>query len=319
MADFRFSILYFSTIVCHIQMRPRICIRRPTKLQLIVTFFASLLVLGGFSVVYVRSLVRTAAGDWLALLDLDGKYVALDTDSVCDGRRLGNQMFTISALLYVAHLTNRVPVLPSRASWNCLDDYEQFFDATSSDNIASNVTAVKYISDRFDLCPCFRFEERLPMAYDESIVSMVDHRDAASNRMLLLAGYYQSWRYVDPVADAVRRALTFTPEIQEAAAFYLVDALPLASSVSKQLVRVGIHARRGDMASVPKLVKNGYEPPGIGFYRQAIDYFVERYDWLQFIVCSDNIKWARKNIIIPKKIASSAKGNAAVCLTRFNS
>ena len=250
--------------------------------------------------------------------DPSNLLVSFDAESLCDGRRLGNQLFSISALLYAARLTGRKAVLPDKTTWKCMYDFDSFFvPATGSSR--GDVSVIKY-SGRFNattqstvICPCFRFTESLPMAYDERVAELSGMTNDVSNRTLLLFGYFQSWRYVDPIADSVRRALTFAPEIREAAAAYLADALPpfpysTSSSVDGRLVRVGIHARRGDMVSLSKHVEMGYTPPGAEFYRRAIEYFVERYTRLQFIVCSDEFDWSQQNIRGPENTTSLPDG-----------
>jgi len=248
--------------------------------------------------------------------------VSFDAESACDGRRLGNQLFTVSALLYAAQLTGRTAVLPDRDMWTCMSEFSEHFVRESSDSRGGHNDGVAVISysRRFKestqstvICPCFRFTERLPMAYDEQIAKLSDMANSASNRTLLMFGYFQSWRYVDPVADSVRRALIFAPEVGQAAAKYLAAAMPpfpppTSSGVDRRLVRVGIHVRRGDMASIPVHIIDGYKPPGAEFYRRAIDFFVERHSRVQFVACSDEMDWTQQNIRAPKNTTSLADG-----------
>jgi hypothetical protein len=201
---------------------------------------------------------------------------------------------------------------------NSVEKYFVFADGNSSSTAGDDVVVVSH-TDCFNsatmsdvVCPCFLLTEKSAMAYDERVDQLSKNEDAISNRTVLLAGYFQSWRYVDPIASSIRHALRFTPNIQEAARNYLDEVIPpivpLSSSDTDQLVRVGVHARRGDMASIESLIGKGYEPPGPEFYRRAMSYFVERYDRVQFIVCSDDRDWARQNIVLPTNDTRQPEG-----------
>jgi hypothetical protein len=238
----------------------------------------------------------------------DERFVVFDPGSVCDGRRLGNQIFSISAMLYVARRTNRTPVLPDPKLWRCIQDFEAYFIPEAGlfeHRLGSNGTKLLEES-----CPCFGFHERLAMAFDESVESLWNNAETASHRTIALSGYFQSWKYVEPVADLMRRALVFNPAVRQSAERFLQESVPTTTTATTtsacdgrtvvvRLVRIGVHVRRGDMSWSRTLLDRGYAPPGPEFYRLAISYFIEQYSRLQFIVLSDDVEWARQNVVVP--------------------
>lgn len=257
----------------------------------------------------------------------DTSFVVFDIPPQCDGRRLGNQLFMIAALLYVAQRTGRQAIVAD-VRWNCLEDFDKFFEETPAPTLSSSWTALgghdQYLQRTLPqslknrpfsrstllqtiLCPCFRFSERFPMDYDDRLVSTVTSAAARSKQTIILRGYFQSWRYASPVADVLRRTLTFKPEVRQVASQFLDREAPrygveMTSSGAVEpesaSLRVGIHARRGDMLTAYH-ISVGYEPPGSTFYQNAMKYMVERYRKrkLYFIVCSDDVEWAKQNIV----------------------
>ena len=61
------------------------------------------------------------------------------------------------------------------------------------------------------------------------------------------------------------------------------------SARQRNATRVGVHVRRADYAS-------GYTVSPTDYFRSAMRYFTERYRHVEFIVCSDDIRWCRNNL-----------------------
>ena len=68
----------------------------------------------------------------------------------------------------------------------------------------------------------------------------------------------------------------------------------------KEAVFVGVHARRTDYQQYAKEVQ-GVSSPGRGYYREAMDHYLEEYQdhntMVWFVVLSDDQAWAEKNIL----------------------
>jgi len=206
-------------------------------------------------------------------------------------RRLGNTMFSFAATIGIARLNNMTAVV-ERAS--PLVDTFHILEPTSvnMDNTMA-YTSVNY----------FEYGRR-GSAYDRGTRNLFRVIGSQPNHVRLL-GYFQSWRYFDSVADRVRQNFVFREHISTEAKFYLSSVEPTAWDKSAGgCIRVGIHVRRGDMID-QRLRDFGYTTATSDYFRSAMQYFAERYQNVQFVVCSDNIEWCRNNLPTAADIGSN--------------
>lgn len=69
---------------------------------------------------------------------------------------------------------------------------------------------------------------------------------------------------------------------------------------------VGIHVRRGDMTKMDRLKSYGFALGGPDYVVRAMHHFLERLrSHVTFIICSDNIWWCRRNIVLPATVHRS--------------
>ena len=114
------------------------------------------------------------------------------------------------------------------------------------------------------------------LAYDPAFERMPDQT--------YLIGYWQSWRYLEAVAQQV------WTELQ--------PGLPLSSTSNRMkdaMLRgasVSLHIRRGDYVSAPQ-TSEFHGVLDLEFYRCAIDALQKRYDGLKFFLFSDDLDWCR--------------------------
>lgn len=107
-------------------------------------------------------------------------------------------------------------------------------------------------------------------------------------RHCYLSGYWQSERYFDAHAEAVRADFSFAAEL-EARNAELAGLIRGCQSVA-------VHVRRGDYVSNPTAqATHGTCSPG--YYRRAIEHMVERVSSAQFFVFSDDMDWARSHLV----------------------
>ena len=104
-----------------------------------------------------------------------------------------------------------------------------------------------------------------------------------------LIGYWQSEKYFEDHASAIRSEFAFKPPLdglnQE-----IVGRIRLSNAVS-------LHVRRGDYAKNPKtLAVHGLCSPD--YYRAAIRHAADRITSPRFFVFSDDIEWARENLAL---------------------
>ena len=191
--------------------------------------------------------------------------------------RLGNEMWEYSALYGKAKLTNRIPVLGPSFS-----DIHQVFKLS----IPVNRTAKRSAK---------RFRGMKKVTEHRRGVHDVQETKADVQRIphdVELAGYYQSTQYFQHVSDDVRKEFTFRTRIMSQ-----VDAFFKAQNFSKTgIVKVGIHIRHKELNS-SAWVKLGFGPPPVAYYSNAMKYFQKKYSNVHFILCSDDIKWAREHIV----------------------
>ena len=102
-----------------------------------------------------------------------------------------------------------------------------------------------------------------------------------------LVGYFQSERYFKKIEETLRRELKFvdSPEIE------LTERIRANHSVS-------LHIRRGDYVSSPT-TGQFHGLCSINYYEKAAAYLAERFGDVQFFVFSDDLDWARKNLLLP--------------------
>lgn len=113
-----------------------------------------------------------------------------------------------------------------------------------------------------------------------------------------LKGYWQSWRYFEPVKDIIREDFRFHVEFPEAV---LEKAAALAEHNS-----VAMHFRRGDYTSSDAVQYHGICEPA--YYQQAAQYMLERLPDARFYIFTNDPEWVRNNLPpgIPCEILSGA-------------
>jgi len=210
------------------------------------------------------------------MLGVDG-YVSFPRDTD-DGRGLGNLMFNLAAVIYVAELTGRQPGLVVFVPKLILDTV---FDLG--------------IKRFVNLCPCLEVFDMIFLGFDHRLEELANggrYAQDARGKSISLSGYFQSWKYTLNVEHRLRQHFTFLPEIRQCVDKFQVESRPPGWVAG--YVRVGVHARRGDVLEVDKM-KYGYTTPDERYFAHAMQYFIDRFDRVQFIVASNDIAWCRQN------------------------
>lgn len=97
-------------------------------------------------------------------------------------------------------------------------------------------------------------------------------------------GYWQSWRYVDPVMDVLERE--FTPNYE------LSEKTKAAQETMRSQNSVFVGVRKGDYAAEAA----HWGSFGTEYYRKAMNYIGERAEHPVFYIFSNDIEWCKKNI-----------------------
>jgi len=126
-------------------------------------------------------------------------------------------------------------------------------------------------------------------------------------RNVSLTTFLQSWKYFVQVEDQLRVDLTFKNDsihVTEARAF--INASTPANWSNLDFVRVVIHVRRGDYASLAH-IRDGWPVAGRVYFNRSMRYFTDCFERVQFIVISDDIRWCKRNIVGPNVVYSTGR------------
>ncbi len=102
-----------------------------------------------------------------------------------------------------------------------------------------------------------------------------------------LVGYFQSELYFKKIEDLLRQKLNFINEPNS----------ELAGSISTTR-SASLHIRRGDYVNSPA-TRQFHGLCSIDYYEKASDYLAERFSNIHFFVFSDDLTWARENLLLP--------------------
>lgn len=109
------------------------------------------------------------------------------------------------------------------------------------------------------------------------------------SRNTYLAGYWQSERYFGEACETIRADFTFRLPLSKQNA-------ELAERIG-QTTAVSLHVRRGDYVSNAK-ANAAHGLCSLDYYRAAILYMAAHVERPEFFVFSDDIAWARSNLMI---------------------
>ena len=198
--------------------------------------------------------------------------------------RLGNQMFIYAVLFGMSvlypertpclirnemknagfkHILATFPHLTIHCHPFCKDPFE-----------AGGVFQFK--ENKTDHTPAFNFIENLP------------------NKHIQVRGFYQSFWFFNHVKDAMRSEFQFSKDTIQHMDIFFQSTVPQEWREAN-FTRVGIHVRRGDRVT-ERMDSRGFIQPPIEFFYNAMNYFLERHERVQFIVASDDIPWCEENL-----------------------
>jgi len=176
------------------------------------------------------------------------------------GRRTGNQLFNLAALLHVAKLTGRRAVGLRHRNWWIQNIFD--IDLPVIDNVD------------LELCPCAVIGESRAGAYEHSWSKTLPDRSDLANKSILLHGLTQSWMYTVGVEIELRRQLRPHRNLSDEVCGFLQAIRPVRWR-STDYVTVGVHVRIGDMVSSGNF-GFGFTMPKSPYFEQAIRYVVDR-------------------------------------------
>jgi galactoside 2-L-fucosyltransferase 1/2 len=171
--------------------------------------------------------------------------------------------------------------------------------------------------ERFDvLCPCHAFGEDKSLVYDARLedLARASSSSAAVGKSIVVGKFFQSLKYTRAIDRRLRSYLSFQPDLRQYVETFFKDNVPPAWN--RAFVRVGIHVRRGDVLT-KDTIEFGYTTPDVGYFHRAMEYFAAYYERVhQFLVCTQDVDWARTNLagVAPSRNASLV--NATIVRSR---
>lgn len=105
-------------------------------------------------------------------------------------------------------------------------------------------------------------------------------------KRIYLNGYWQSYRYVEPIASTLRSDLTFTSSLPE-------NCLSIANQI-RNSASVCLHIRRSDFLHLPL-----HQANNPGYVNRAVELIGQRVTNPHFFVFSDDLAWCRSNLSLP--------------------
>ena len=189
--------------------------------------------------------------------------------------RLGNLLFMYASMMGIAHANNMTEVVLAGTPLT------QFFKLRSY--ITNDMKPILNASKDYK-------ENRGGAKCDDDLFNLDTRWNAKLNGFLTCRMYFK------PVEDKVRQSLVFSDHIQSKATQFLRDSVPLIWKNSNvTFVRVGIHARRGDLLYKDRIYRGFLSAPA-SYYANAMAYFKNKFKFVLFVVCSDGIAWTKENI-----------------------
>ncbi|XP_060558864.1 galactoside 2-alpha-L-fucosyltransferase SEC1-like [Ruditapes philippinarum] len=184
--------------------------------------------------------------------------------------RLGNHLYQYASIYGISKVNNLTIILGRN------DDLVRYFEVPTARVFVNRDVCQTFVEKFANHCCVF----------DETFMNL------PKNQNYKLGVYLQSWKYFQHVFEEVRNELTFKKEIRVKAKHVVNNYRNIYIAKYKENVTVvGVHIRRGDIASESFKLGGVVLVPD-SYVRHAVDYFLEKFKSVVFIVCSDDINHA---------------------------
>lgn len=142
----------------------------------------------------------------------------------------------------------------------------------------------------FDKGKNFKKSSTLKMIEDSNIQDVFNFIDSNPDSNILLDGFWQSEVFFAPIKQEIISKFTFKKFKNEKN--FLTQKLIITNNT------VSIHIRRGDYLN-PK-IKSYFHTCDLDYFNNAISYFKNIIKDPLFVIFSDDISWAKKNIVLKR-------------------
>ena len=210
------------------------------------------------------------------------------SNSMKDGRGLGNQISTMVAGLMVAELTGRYLAMNS-----------SILNETDLESIFTH----RYKRTSM-ICDLYPFSDIMNLAYNPLVEQfskatkskLYEKTNKILGKTIVLGGFFQSWKYAIDEYNIKKKYLKINDKYKNFSKNFFKASLP-DYWVPHTFTRVGVHVRRGDVLT-PHSIKFGYTTPQASYFHKAMKHIVSIFKKVQFFIVSNDIKWCKQNLNI---------------------
>ncbi len=195
--------------------------------------------------------------------------------------RLGNQLFQYATLYALALKLNR------SAYFSCqTEDYPKH----TFPNLPLKYITKSTLQNK-------NFTKNVEKA---SAIYSPDLTEVSACEDVHICCYLQSYKYYLGIENEIRKMFVFHVSIRHKAETILQGIIFAARSRfrikdKRDLTFVGIHVRRGDMATAEKY-KFGFRLPSMTYFNKAMNYYRTKYDNVVFVVVGQDASWCVRNL-----------------------
>ena len=127
-----------------------------------------------------------------------------------------------------------------------------------------------------------------------------------------LVGYFRSWNYFGNVMqDLLQNHFRLRDDIQQQADDFLLHSMAKFSLTPSDVALIGVHIRRTDLLAQRENEGSFNSIPSVSYYHHAAAFFNRLFNnQAMYVVCSDDIQWAKANFVGNRPVVFSV-GNSA--------
>ena len=201
---------------------------------------------------------------------------------ICKGCGLGNYIFQFASAYGIAlHLNMTLVITKDDIFYKIFKISDNNIEVKKSRKTCDGMEIVK---ERYGCC-----------SYDDQL------RNLEPTRNYRLRNYLHSWKYFEGYESNIRKQLVFRKPIQRIVSKIIQNIIEKYNFKSRtDLVLIGIHVRRGDMARSA----NGYKVATKQYFEKAINFFSSKFKTpILFVIATNGEFWVIQNIIRNKKLS----------------
>ena len=127
-----------------------------------------------------------------------------------------------------------------------------------------------------------------------------------------LVCYFRNWKYIANVMqDLLQHHFRLRDDIQRQADNFLLHSMAKFALTPSDVALIGVHIRRTDLLAKQKRAGRFDSIPSVSYFRHAVAFFDRLFNnQTMYVVCSDDIQWAKANFVGNRHVVFSV-GNSA--------